>query len=108
MYQLSFYVPETHLETVKTAVFTAGAGKIGTYEKCCWQTPGAGQYQPSTGSDPYQGTADKLETVNEYKVELVVAEDKIKPVCDALLRAHPYETPAYHYIKVQTIDDLAT
>ena len=54
MHKLTFYVPETHLESVKQALFEKGAGKIGRYDCCCWQTKGVGQYRPLDGSDPFK------------------------------------------------------
>ena len=64
MYILCFYVPEVALETVKEAVFTAGAGRIGHYEHCCWQVKGQGQFRPLPGSKPTIGAHDELEYVD--------------------------------------------
>ncbi len=100
MYRLIFYVPASHLETVKEAVFGAGAGKIGAYDRCCWQTEGRGEFRPLAGSSPFLGKEGKTETVDEWKVELVVEDSRLKAVVKALLAAHPYETPAYQYWKV--------
>lgn len=95
MYTLIFYVPESHLEIVKQAVFAAGAGAIGDYQHCCWQVLGQGQFQPMAGSQPFIGQQDQLEKVAEWRVELVVPTGSIKSVLSALKAAHPYEEPAY-------------
>lgn len=95
MYKLCFYVPESHLDTVKQAVFAAGAGKIGNYDSCCWQVLGLGQYRPLAGSEPFLGQLGLLQSVSEWKVELVVADELIHDSVKALKRAHPYETPAF-------------
>ncbi len=95
MYKLCFYVPESHLDAVKQAIFAAGAGRIGAYDSCCWQVLGQGQYRPLEGSQPYLGQAGQLQLVAEWKVELVVADDVIHDSVKALKRAHPYETPAF-------------
>lgn len=95
MYKLCFFVPESHLQTVKSAVFAAGGGLIGAYDSCCWQTLGLGQFRPLSGSQPYIGQNGQLEQVQEWKVELVVADGLIQSAVKALLQAHPYETPAY-------------
>lgn len=95
MYKLCFYVPESHLEPVKAAVFATGAGRIGDYEACCWQVAGEGQYRPLAGASPWQGEVDKLERTVEYKVELVCADDVLRDAIAALLEAHPYEEPAW-------------
>ena len=100
MYKLTVFVPDAALEQVKSALFAAGAGTIGNYEQCCWQVQGSGQFLPLTGSQPNIGVHDKLETVDEWRVEMVVATTYIKEVVEALKQAHPYETPAYDVIEV--------
>ena len=95
MYKLSVFVPATHLETVKTALFDMGAGKIGDYDHCSWQTLGQGQFRPLENSQPFIGQEGEVETVDEYKLELVVEDAHIKAVVAAMKLAHPYEEPAY-------------
>ena len=95
MYKLAFFVPDSHVEVVKTAVFAAGGGRIGDYDHCAWQALGQGQFRPLDGSQPYIGQAGQVEVVEEWKVELVVADDLIAQVVASLKRSHPYETPAY-------------
>lgn len=104
MYKLCFYVPESHLESVKQAVFDAGAGRVGAYDRCCWQTLGLGQFQPLEGSQPFIGQSDRLERLPEWKVELVVEDALIHGVISALKQTHPYETPAFD---VWHLSDLA-
>ncbi|SUG40496.1 NIF3 1 [Pseudomonas aeruginosa] len=70
MYKLCFYVPESHLDVVKQAVFAAGGGRIGAYDSCCWQSLGQGQFRPLDGSQPYLGQVGQVEHVAEWKVEL--------------------------------------
>lgn len=95
MYKLCFYVPETHLESVKQAVFAAGGGRIGDYDHCCWEVLGQGQFRPLSGAKPFLGRTDELERVAEYRVELVCADERVRDVVAALRQAHPYEEPAY-------------
>lgn len=95
MYKFCFYVPESHLEEVKIAVFAVGAGRIGQYDSCCWQTLGKGQFRPLVGSDPFLGQHGHIEEVAEWKVELVVADELIHDVVKAMKKSHPYETPAF-------------
>ncbi|KWW15276.1 NGG1p interacting factor NIF3 [Pseudomonas putida] len=95
MYKLAFFVPASHVEVVKAAVFAAGGGRIGGYDHCAWQTLGQGQFRPLDGSQPYLGQTGQVEVVEEWKVELVVADDLIAQVVAALRQSHPYETPAY-------------
>jgi hypothetical protein len=102
MYKLSFYVPESHLESVKNAVFAAGAGRIGDYDSCCWQVPGQGQFRPLDGSRPFLGQQGVVEAVVEYRVEMVCETAFIKAAVAALLAAHPYETPAWDVVALVT------
>ena len=99
MIHLSFYVPDSHLELVKKAIFEAGAGRIGNYQSCCWQVRGTGQFEPMAGADPHTGVIDELSQAEEWKVELVVADTEIVPVIEALKAAHPYEEPAYQAVQ---------
>ena len=100
MYKLTVFIPDEALEQVKSALFSASAGKIGDYEQCCWQVQGTGQFMPLAGSAPHIGKQDSLETVDEWRVEMVVDDAAIVDSIAALKTAHPYETPAYDVIKV--------
>lgn len=95
MYFISFYVPEAQLEEVKKAMFSKGAGNIGGYQHCAWQSKGQGQFMPKKDSAPAVGEHHKLESLEEYKVEMVCPRGKIDSVIEALKESHPYETPAY-------------
>jgi len=96
---IAFYVPKTHRENVKNAMFKVGAGKIGAYDLCSFEVEGIGQFRPLNGSSPFIGSMDKLERVDEVKVEMVCEDHLIKMVVEALKKAHPYETPAYYVTK---------
>ena len=95
MYRINVYVPTSHVEVVKQALFNAGAGQIGLYDQCCWQTLGQGQFRPLQGSDAFIGEKDQLESISEVKLEMVCAKRQIKLAVAAMLQAHPYEEVAY-------------
>ena len=95
MYKLCFFVPQSHLESVKSAVFEAGAGRMGDYDSCCWQVMGMGQFRPLKGADPHIGNVGELEYVDEWRVETLCTVEVIKNVVKALRAAHPYEEPAF-------------
>ncbi len=99
-YKIELYVPVTHAEKVKQAMFDAGAGCIGNYNSCCWQTLGIGQFKPLTNSSPFIGKEGEIEKVEEYKIDIICSEESIEKVISALHTSHPYETPAYQYWKV--------
>ncbi len=103
MVQLCFYVPETHVGIVKEAVFSAGAGQIGNYEHCAWQVLGQGQFKPIAGSTPYLGSQGQLETIPEFRVEMVCDDSRIRAVIDALIESHPYEEPAFQYWQINEV-----
>jgi hypothetical protein len=104
MYKLAFFVPVADAEAVKEAVFATGAGRIGDYEACCFQTPGTGQFRPLAGANPHIGRVGELERVEELKVELVCEDDLIHAAVAALRLAHPYEEPAYDVWRLETFD----
>ncbi len=100
MYKLVFFVPSAQLEKVKLAVFEAGAGKIGDYEHCAWQTLGYGQFRPLAGSNAFIGKVGEVEVLEEYRVELVCEDAFIQGAVQALKSAHPYEEPAYDVLRL--------
>ena len=102
MYKLCFYVPEAQLADVKEALFSVGVGRIGSYDQCCWQSKGVGQFRALNGSDPFIGDINQLEVLEEYKVEMVCENHLIKEAINMLRQAHPYEEPA---IDVWELDD---
>ena len=102
LYKIELYVPESHLAAVKTAMFEAGAGRVGNYDCCAWQTRGEGQFRPLDGSTPFLGNQGQIETVIEHKLEMVCEEQCLEAVIAALKRAHPYEEVAYTVIRTET------
>jgi hypothetical protein len=103
MYKLAFFVPPSHVEQVKNALFAAGAGRVGAYDCCSWQVLGQGQFRPLDGSQPFIGQAGEVEQVQEWKVELVVPDELIRHAVAALKNSHPYEVPAYDVWKLEDI-----
>jgi len=95
MYKICVYVPENSVEKVKQALFKAGAGRIGNYDSCCWQTTGIGQFRPLENSNPAIGSLNEIEQVKEVKIELVCEDNLVKSVIQAMKHSHPYEEPAY-------------
>lgn len=104
MLQLTFYVPCNYLEKVKDALFDAGAGRIGNYDRCSWQTLGKGQYRPLDGSNPTIGKKGITEKIIEYKVEMVLDKKDLKNVIKQLKESHPYEEPAYFVTELYNPD----
>ncbi len=107
MYKICFYVPLDDVEVVKQALFDAGAGRIGHYDCCCWQTPGTGQFRPLQYSNPHIGTLGQIETVDEFKVEMVCEDALIADAIAALRDSHPYEEPAFDVWKLEQLDAIS-
>lgn len=101
MYMLYFTAPKTHLDVIKNAIFAVGAGSIGHYSHCAWQTLGEGQFMPLSGSHAFIGEMDTLETIPEYKIEIMCTDEQIHAAVAALKLAHPYETPSYQVIRLE-------
>lgn len=101
MYKLAFFVPESHLDMVKIALFEKGAGKVGDYDACCWQVLGQGQFRPTEGSQPFIGTLNEMEVMSEWKVEMVCEDHLIKEIVKTLKAEHPYEEVAYSVVKLE-------
>jgi hypothetical protein len=96
-----WFVPAEALEATRDAVFEAGAGRIGGYERCSWYTAGTGTFLGGEETDPSVGERGREEHVPELRVETVVPEELVDEVITALRSAHPYEEPAYDvYVRV--------
>jgi hypothetical protein len=92
--KLVVFVPREALDTVREAVFEAGAGRIGDYERCSWYTEGTGTFLGGASTSPDVGQPGREERVAELRLETVYPADREAEVVAALRRAHPYEEPA--------------
>jgi hypothetical protein len=88
-------VPEDALDATRNAVFAAGAGRIGDYERCTWYSAGTGTFLGGEGTAPALGESGREERVAELRVETLVVAERLAAVVAALRAAHPYEEPAY-------------
>ena len=93
--KLVWFVPEASLDATRDAVFAAGGGRIGEYERCSWYTAGTGTFLGGESTSPALGERGREERVPELRVETVVPSDCLGDVVAALRCAHPYEEPAY-------------
>jgi hypothetical protein len=93
--KLVVFVPLESLEAVRDAVFAAGAGRIGDYERCSWYTEGTGTFRPLPGASPTVGEVGEEERVRELRLETVFPAERQADVVAALRTAHPYEEPAF-------------
>ncbi|MFP4042899.1 MAG: Nif3-like dinuclear metal center hexameric protein [Bacteroidales bacterium] len=93
--KLVFFVPHEHANTVREAVFAAGAGKIGEYDACSYNLDGQGSFRPGEGTDPFVGEKGKLHFEPETRVETIMPRYLTSKVVKAMIEAHPYEEVAY-------------
>ncbi len=94
-YKLVVFVPRGYEDAVRNAACSAGAGAIGDYEFCTFQTEGVGTFMPAKSAQPFSGEVGKLNSVEELRLEMVVSAPFVPRVVDAIKRAHPYEEVAY-------------
>ena len=93
--KLVVFVPPDALDAVRSALFDAGAGRIGEYERCSWYAEGTGTFLGGAGTSPAVGQAGQEERVPELRLETVYPADREADVVRALREAHPYEEPAF-------------
>jgi len=86
-------IPLENVAEVREAVCLAGAGFIGNYSFCTYSVKGVGSFKPNNNANPYIGTKNEIEFVEEEKLEFVCYAENVKNVLKALRKAHPYEEP---------------
>ncbi|MBN2457351.1 MAG: Nif3-like dinuclear metal center hexameric protein [Sedimentisphaerales bacterium] len=100
VYKLAIFVPVEAAAKVSNALFAAGAGGIGRYEKCSFETEGIGSFLPGRDAKPAVGKRGRLEKVPEIRFETIVPAKKLDDCIAAMKKAHPYEMPAFDVIKL--------
>lgn len=98
--KLITFVPNDHLEKVRNALFSSGAGKIGNYDQCSFNSEGKGTFRAGENTDPFVGEKGTLHTESETRLEVVLTNDKLPPILSALFESHPYEEVAYDVISL--------
>ena len=98
LFRLVTFVPDSHASAVRDALFAAGAGNIGNYDRCSFNVTGEGTYRAGEGADPFAGSIGEYHAEPEVRIEVVVPAH-VKGACvRALLAAHPYEEVAWDLI----------
>ena len=95
LYKLVVFVPPDHVEPVRDALAQSGAGWIGQYSHCTFQSEGIGTFKPLAGSNPYLGNVGELARVRELRLETIVPRSRLDASVQAMIQAHPYEEVAY-------------
>lgn len=95
--KLVTFVPHSHAEAVRNALFNVGAGNIGNYDSCSYNVKGEGTFRADLQANPYCGEINELHTEPETRIEVVLPAFKQSEVLRALIAVHPYEEPAYDF-----------
>lgn len=96
--KLVSFVPEQFTESVSKAIFEAGAGTIGQYDSCSFQSSGKGTFRAQETASPFVGEIGKHHSENETKLEIITPKHQLSRAINALRRSHPYEEVAYDVI----------
>lgn len=99
-------IPIDNVEEVRNAICEAGAGIIGNYTYCSMSTKSIGTFKPNDNANPYIGENNKLEFVEEEKLEVVCDVNNIRKVISKLREVHPYEEPAIDIIPLLNEEDF--
>lgn len=100
MYKLIVFIPKSDCEKFKEELFKAGAGSLGNYSHCAFESTGVGQFKPLDGAIPTLGVVGDIEKIEEIRLETMVSENVIEEVIKTLYLAHPYEEPAFDLVKL--------
>jgi hypothetical protein len=103
MDKLVVYVPQAEADALIDTLASAGAGRIGDYERCAWSTTGEGTFRPLAGANPTFGRVGDVERVPEARVEMVLPRHRRRAVVEALRAAHSYEEPAYDVFELAAL-----
>ncbi|WP_297134576.1 Nif3-like dinuclear metal center hexameric protein [Terrisporobacter sp.] len=101
LYKIAVYVPISHELIVREALGEAGAGYIGNYSHCTFNTQGIGTFKPEDDTNPFIGTVGEIENVKEVKIETIVPSKLLQKSIDKMLKVHPYEEVAYDVYKLE-------
>jgi len=96
--KLVVFVPGDHIEAVSEALFSAGAGQVGAYDRCSFRTHGVGTFRPGTGTNPFSGTIGQTELAEEIRLETILPKRQLRKCLEKMHLAHPYEEVAYDLI----------
>lgn len=105
LYKIIVYIPKGHENKIFDALISAGAGQIGEYSCCTFRTEGKGTFLPQEGTHPFIGKPGKLEEVEETKLGTIVPHSLLNKAIKALIKAHPYEEPAYDIMPLENEGD---
>ncbi len=105
--KLVTFVPSSHADIVRDALFNAGAGHIGAYDRCSFNSEGSGTFRASEGTHPFTGEIGEFHMEKEMRIEVVYPVFLQKHVISSMCAVHPYEEPAYDIVRMENATSLA-
>jgi dinuclear metal center YbgI/SA1388 family protein len=99
--KLFSFVPISHAEFVRAAIFEAGGGHIGKYSECSFNAHGKGTFKASEGSKPFVGEIGHRHEEEEIKIEVIFPAWMEQAILTAMIKAHPYEEVAYDVVRLE-------
>jgi len=93
--KLAVFCPVAHAETVRNALFHAGAGHIGNYDYCSFNVAGKGSFRASDQANPFIGEKNQLHFEEEIKIEVIFPDHLQAQIVNSLRQNHPYEEVAF-------------
>lgn len=99
--KIAVYVPASHEEKVCNAMFDAGAGNIGLYSNCSFNSKGTGTFTAGKNSNPFVGETEKMHNEDEVKIETVATKNNLHAIKTAIIKNHPYEEVAYDIYSIE-------
>jgi len=103
-YKLVVFVPSENSILLKEALFKAGCGNISNYSHCSYSCEGLGSFKPLAGSNPHIGQHNRIERVEEERIEMVFPKIKKRQIIESLYQNHPYEEPAFDIIALENLN----
>ncbi|MBI2026774.1 MAG: Nif3-like dinuclear metal center hexameric protein [Deltaproteobacteria bacterium] len=104
-FKFVIFVPHSHAEKVRSAIFTAGGGGVGNYSQCSYNIDGIGTFCPLEGSNPYLGSRGRREEVCEIRMEFRIPKQLLSCIVEAAKNAHPYEEMAYDVYPLKSFSE---
>jgi dinuclear metal center YbgI/SA1388 family protein len=101
LFKLSVFTPQDYVSKLERGLFLAGAGKIGNYEECSFESAGVGSFKPMGGAEPFAGKIGIRTKTEEVKLEFLVSSHKLSAVIHSMNEIHPYEEVAHDIIQLK-------
>lgn len=103
--KLTVFCPNDHAETVRNSLFNSGAGQLGNYDNCSFNTPGEGTFRAMDEAKPFVGKKGEIHREKEVKIEVIIPKYATNKAISSMLKTHPYEEVAYDVISINNTNN---